>query len=142
MGATSISAVNMLYSVIEHSVLFTDAEKPNGKLCKYKRPLNSVLEDVVINGLALVNDDVYKGTLDVNIYVPNLVLQDPDDHSQPDIARLEYLSALGNQAFEDGEEIWEPNGEYCLKYQQDVVVQDENNQYYVNFKIEFYSENN
>jgi hypothetical protein len=143
MGFTSIEVVNMLKDLVAHSVLMNALDKPKGKLCKYKRPLNSAQEDVVINGLPLVKDDVDEAVLNVNIYVPNLKLPDENDKSQPDNARLLVLSKLGNRAFtdnadEDGE-IWADAGEYCFKYQQDTVMEDDNNQHYVNFRIEFYS---
>lgn len=140
MGFTSIEVVNMLYRYIASSVLMTDTNKPNGQLKKYERPLNSVLEDVVVNGLPVVKDDVDEAILNVNIFVPNLKLPNNDaDRSQPDTARLLVLSKLGNIAFNDGKEIWDDAGEYCFKYQQDTVMPDENNQHYINFRIEFYS---
>lgn len=143
MSNTSISALNMLYQHISHSVLMTDAKKPNGKLCKFERPLNSVLEDVVINSLGLNRADVQEGVLNVNIYVPNLELLTPNeaDRSQPDSARLLYLSSLANNALGQGEEIWEETGNYCFNIQQDSIYQDTNNQHYVNFRVEFSSQN-
>lgn len=140
MGFTSIEVMKLLKSYIVRSLLMTDVKKPNGKLCDDERPLNSELEDVTINGLALVKDDVDEAVLNVNIYVPNLKFpKDPADKSQPNTARLTELSKLGNKAFLDGEEIWDDAGEYCFKYQQDTVMKDENNQRYLNFRIEFYS---
>ncbi len=140
MDFTSIALVNMLKSHIEHSVLFTDNNKPDGKLCEYERPLGSKSEDVVISVLSLLKDDVDNGILNVNIYVPNLILADePNDTSQPDTARIQILSDLANEAFADGEEIWDDNGGYCFKLQQDNVLSDENDQHYINLQIEFYS---
>ncbi|WP_316778417.1 hypothetical protein [Pedobacter antarcticus] len=142
MGYTSIVVVNMLYQYIKHSELMTSANRPKGTLCKYDRPLNSMTEDIVINGLPLIKDDVDEAVLNVNIYVPNFVFPNNQaDKSQADTARLLVLSNLGNQAFKDGEEIWDETGEYCFKYQQDTVMPDKNNQHYLNFRIEFYSIN-
>jgi hypothetical protein len=144
MSNTSLSALNMLYQHILHSVLLTDAKKPNGKLCKLERPLNSVLEDVVINSLGLNREDVQEGVFNVNVYVPNLKLLRPNDadKSQPDTARLLYLSTLANTALGEGEEIWEASGNYCFKLQQDQLYQDENNQHYMGYRVEFYLQNN
>jgi hypothetical protein len=143
MSNTSLSALNMLYQHITHSVLLTDAKKPNGKLCKLERPLNSVLEDIVINTLGLNKESVQEGVLNVNIYVLNLVsLTNASDKSQPDMARLLYLQNLANTALGSGEEIWEETGSYIFNIQQDQVYQDENNQHYVGFRVEFYSQNN
>lgn len=143
MSFTSITALNMLYQHISHSVLMTDVKKPNGKLCKYQRPLNSILEDVVINSLGLNREDVQEGVLNVNIFVPNLNLpSNAADKSQPDTARLTYLLNLANTALGEGEEIWESTGNYCFRLQQDNLFQDENNQHYLNLRVEFYSLNN
>jgi len=144
MGFTSIEVVNVLFQHIKNSVLMSDAKKPTGKLCKYQQPLNSVAEDVVINGLPLVKGDVDEAVLNVNLYVPNLKLPDNIlDRSQPDTARLLVLSKLGNQVFKDNAdedgEIWDEDGGYCFKYQQDTVMDDANNMHYINFRIEFYS---
>jgi hypothetical protein len=143
MSYTSLSALNMLYQHITHSVLMTDAKKPNGKLCKFERPLNSALEDVVLNSLGLNREDVQEGVLNVNIFVPNLVLpSNPNDKGQPDTARLLYLSNLANTALGEGDEIWEATGQYCFNLQQENLFQDENNQHYLNLRVEFYSLNN
>jgi hypothetical protein len=132
----------MLHQHITNSVLMKDVKKPNGKLCKYQRPLNSVLEDVVINSLGLNREDVQEGVLNVNIYVPNLILlSNAADKSQPDTARLTYLLNLANIALGEGEEIWEASGNYCFELQQDNLFQDENNQHYLNLRVEFNSSN-
>ena len=148
MSNTSITALNMLYQHISRSVLVTDAKKPNGKLCKYQRPLNSLLEDVVINSLGLNREDVQEGVLNVNIYVPNIDYSKIPDHpqkadkTQPDTARLTYLLNLANIALGEGEEIWEATGNYCFELQQDNLFEDENNQHYLNLRVEFNSTNN
>jgi len=147
MGFTSIEIVNVLFKHLQNSVLMSDVKKPSGKLCKYQKPLNSILEDVVINGLPIIKGDVDEAVLNVNIYVPNILYPKDSplfgDRSQPDTARLLVLSKLGNQAFSDGAdddgEIWDEAGGYCLKYQQDTVMEDDNNMHYINFRIEFYS---
>lgn len=148
MAYTSIEVVNILYCTIKNSVLMTDVKKPNGSLKKYERPLNSVSEDVVINGLPINRDDVQECVLNVNIYVPNLQFTKDSpgyliaDKAQPDTARLEYLARLANVALGDGEEIWDEEGNYCFKIQQDTIIADQNNQNYVNMRVEFYASNN
>jgi len=140
MGFTAIEIVNMLFQHPVLTYVFADAKKPNGKLCKLSRPDNSKLEDIVINIVGNVKDDIDEAVLNVNQFVPNLVYpDDPGNKSQPNMARLLYLSKLINDAFQDGEELWNDAGEYCFKYQQDTVMEDENNQHYLNFRIEFYS---
>jgi hypothetical protein len=138
MSYTSIDALNVLFQTIMNSSLFTDVKKPNGKLCKFQRPLDSELEDVVINSLALTKDDVQEGVLNVNVFVPNLKFEtNTNDRSQPDTARIKYLARLANDSLGDGEDIWDENGKYCFRIQQDNVFEDENYQHYINFRIEF-----
>lgn len=143
MKYTSIEVVNVLFSTIANSLLMTDVKRPNGKLCKFERPLNSMLEDVVINGLGLDRDDVQEGVLNMNIYVSNLKFPDlPEDKAQPDMARFLYLSKLANVALGEGEEVWDESGRYCFVLQQDMPPEpDSNNQHYINFRVEFYLSN-
>ncbi len=140
MSKTSLGVVNILVSYIKNKADFwNDAKKPNGGLYKFQRPNNSVSEDIVVNSLPLNREAVQEGILNVNLYVPNLVFADrPDDKSQPDTARLTYLANLFNTHFGefDGD-----NGNYTFIIQQDNIFQDENNQHYINFRIEFSSVN-
>jgi len=141
MKYTTIEVINVLYLTIANSSLMTDVKKPSGKLCKLERPLNSVLEDVVINAIGLDKDDVQEGVLNVNQYVNNLKLPNLEDKAQPDTARILYLSKLLNTILGDGEEVWDTTGKWCFVLQQDMVFPDTNNQHYINFRVEFYLNN-
>jgi hypothetical protein len=142
MSYTSIEVINVLYQTISNSAILSDAKKPNGKLCKMERPLNSVLEDIVVNGISLDRDELQEGVLNVNVYVPNLINPaTPNDKSQPDTARILYLSKLTNQALGGGDEFWDASGRWCFCIQQDNPFADSNNQHYINFRIEFYLNN-
>lgn len=139
MKYTTIEVINVLNQTLLHSVLMTDPKKPNGKLCKFERLDNSILEDTVINAIGLDKDDVQEGVLNVNQYVHNLVYpNDPALKSQPDTARILYLSKLLNTVLGDGEEVWDESGKWCFILQQDTVMPDTNNQHYINFRVEFY----
>ena len=143
MAYTTIEVVNILNSYILNSVLMNDPKKPNGKLCKYQRPLNSKLEDVVINGLPINRDIVQTAILNVNIYVLNLEFGGTStDKSQPDNARIMALSKLANEALGEGNEVWDESGSYCFNIQQDSVLEDVDNQHYINIRVEFYASNN
>jgi hypothetical protein len=143
MSYTSIEVVNVLYQTISNSILFTDIKKPNGELCKLERPLDSANEDVVINIIGLHRDNLQEGVLNVNVFVPNLEFPDRQtDKSQPDTARILYLSKLANQALGSGEDMWDSSGKWCFCIQQDMTFPDTNNQHYINFRIEFYLLNN
>ncbi|WP_256013110.1 hypothetical protein [Desertivirga xinjiangensis] len=137
---TSLDALQILY-ITTKNALFYNTSKPNGDIYKQQRPLNSRKEDVVVNGLPLNRDDIQRGVLNVNIYVPNLRLtvNKVTDNSQPNLIRLKELADIFNGYFLN--EVWDEHGDYCFKIQQDNIFEDEYNQHYVNFRVEFYSAN-
>lgn len=141
MAITNLEIVNYLYDFLKTSPLMTDSKKPSGGLHKLKRPQNSTSEDVVINTLGANRGAVQKGVLLVNVYVPNL---DPlkfthlnNDRSQPDTARLLYLAKLVQSSLPN--EVWANDGSYALEITDDSVFEDENNQHYVGFRIDFFT---
>lgn len=144
MSKTTLEVINILHSYLKSSALMTDVKKPNGSLAKIKRPQDSKKEDVIIDTIGgLTRNPVQKGILIVNIFVPNL---DPNlipdlnnDHTQPDTARLLYLSKLFQSSIEDV--VWDDFGDYAFTIQQDDIDEDTNNQHYAWFRIEFYSIN-
>lgn len=141
MKRTSLDAINILYLFIAGSELMTGIHKPNGGLYKQQRPINSVQEDVVINSITLNHLQVQSGVLNVNIHVPNLALAMAGivDTTQPNFARLTQLGAIASGLLNC---VWEPSGEWTFEVQQDNIFEDVNNQYYLNFRINFYSRNN
>lgn len=142
MKYTTIEVINVLFQTIANSGVYADLKKPNGKLCKFEQPLNSILEDTVINSIDLTMDDVQEGVLNVNQHVYNLKFPtNPEDKSQPDTARILYLSKLLHVALGAGEEIWDDSGTWCFKIQQSTIYPDTNNTHYINFRIEFYLTN-
>lgn len=141
---TTTEVITILYLHLKNSVLMTDLQRPNGNLGKFKRPENSIKEDVVIADIGgITNEPVQRGILIVNIFVPNL---NPDyfpnlngDRSQPDTARLDYLSKLLRDSIVG--EVWDNEGEYCFEIQQGGIDEDTNNQHYAWFRVKFYSIN-
>ncbi|WP_231489913.1 hypothetical protein [Pedobacter sp. Leaf170] len=142
MSVTTAGAINILFEYLKNSEVLSDEKKVNGHLYKMQRPLNSSKEDVVINAITMGRESVQNGILNVNAYCKNQTLTLPgalSDNSQPDYTRLDEISNLLNKALGEGREIYLNNGSYCFKVQQDVIIPDENEQHYVNFRIEFYS---
>jgi len=134
MSKTSAEALEIVYQHLLKSVLFTDPKRPKGLLYKRQRPIGSKAEDVVINTLTLNRAVIQEGVLNVNLYVPNLSLNNNTDNTQPNNSRLLELSILANTALE---EIWATDGSYTFQVQQDHTFEDTNNQHYQNFRIEF-----
>ncbi|GAA4338473.1 hypothetical protein GCM10023149_48460 [Mucilaginibacter gynuensis] len=140
MTRTSLDAVTLLYKHVKESELITGAKRVNGGLYKGKRPINSTKEDVVINSLPLNYAQLQEGVLNMNIYVRNLTLtlSGVTDNTQPDLARLSELTAI---AIDFVREIDGPDAEYTFALQQDNLIEGDNNDHYVNLRIEFYSTN-
>ena len=135
---TGLDVVDILRAYLATSALMSDANKPNGGLYKYQRPLNSAKEDVVVNSLAQGRGQISEGVLNVNIYVPNLThpVVAKGDNTQPNVPRLKYLTNLASIALDEvyGED-------YNFRVQQDNLFPDANNQHYVNLRIEITSIN-
>lgn len=83
---------NILYKDLTASAL---KNAISGGIYKYERPDNSKLEDVVINSIALTNDDVQLGVANVNIHVPAIeIVVDGKQQRKPNIKRLATLAGI------------------------------------------------
>ncbi|GEM_PF-1996492 len=142
---TTLEAIDYLYSLVKASTLFSDANKPNGKLCKGDRPENSILEDVVLDSIGGLNrTPVQRGVLLLNVYVnnldPSIVPNIGTGKNHRDSGRLKYLSQLVQNIFEgDDGEVW-IDQDTCFEVTNDDVFEDSgNNQHYLSFRISFYT---
>lgn len=134
---TSFDVINILFSHIKNSELVTGAFKVNGGVYKLQRPLNSDKEDIVINALPFNREDLQEGVFNVNIFVKNLsitVSGGLTDNSQPNTSRITKLVQIASEVFS---ETWADDGSYTFELQQEQVFTDENNQHYINLRIEF-----
>src|SRR5690606_9469894 len=110
--------------------------KISGGIYKYQRPMNSDKEDIVINSLPMNNEVIQEGVLNINIYVPNISIEQNGviDNSMPDTARLKTLCEIATQNLK---EVWSDDGEYHFELQQENLYQDDNNQHYINLRVMF-----
>jgi hypothetical protein len=132
---TVLDIVDIVWQHINNSSLKTAI---NGVVCK-RRPVNSKLEDVVINGLAVSNLQLQSSVVNVNIYVPNKAqkIGGEQDLTQPDFARLQQLASIACTILTD---IWA--GDYNFDVQQTVgPFETEDNQHYINIRVDFNSIN-
>ncbi|MBF9252485.1 hypothetical protein I2I11_04195 [Pontibacter sp. 172403-2] len=83
-GLQMVADVAMLLKVPEITGIIS------GSIWQHQRPANSRNEDVVINSLALTNQQLQQGVVNVNIHVPNLKLNldGATDNTMPDLARM------------------------------------------------------
>ena len=135
MAKTAIDVVDLMRDYLKTSPLMTYGAKPLGGLFKYQRPEGSRSEDVVINSLPVNRTQLQRGIINVNIFVPNMT----SDSSLPNLKRLKELAELMEQSFLG--EVWSVNGDYNFEIEADNLMPDENNQHYLNFRIEFRSKN-
>jgi hypothetical protein len=139
---TSLDVVNILYAYIKSSILKTGPKKVNGGLYKFKRPIGSAKEDIIINSLPLNDEQLQEGVFNINIFVPNQSLNlagtDVTDNSLPNTDRLTELIRMAKQVLSS---IDDQSGEYSFNLQQENIIEDTNNQHYINLRLEFYSIN-
>lgn len=84
-----------MYEYINGSQLQTAV---NGVLRKTRRPENSNKEDIIISILANENGQIQTATVNVNIYVPNKIVDEL--YSEEDTKRCDELSQLACLLFE------------------------------------------
>lgn len=133
---TTFEVDDILFTRAKSSLL---ADEISGDIYKVRRPAGSEKEDVVIVGLGIANDQLQKGVWNINIYVPNLVLEvgSVQDGNIPDTARMQELANIACEAFDDVQE----NGFYYTVQQQLLVFDPDMGQYFVNIRIEVFNEN-
>lgn len=103
------------------------------------RPMNSKQSDIVVNALPIDNEQLQSGILNVNIHVPNLVVNvnSVQDNSQPDTEKMEAITEKVIAAID---EVWD--ADYSFHVQQQMVFEEPAfNEHYSNIRVEFNSEN-
>lgn len=107
-----------------------------GKVSKRKRPHNSKKEDIVISVLANVNGQVQTATVNVNIYVADIIV---DNQPEEDTVRLGELCDLATNLFNV---FWGSDNSYRASLiSQRVLEADGTSEHVINNKIEYKSLN-
>jgi hypothetical protein len=132
---TTLDLVDVVYNELKSGPLKTAI---NGGVYKYTRPLNSSLEDVVINSLPITNEQLQQAIVNVNVFVPNQDLSiGGTQNNTADHVRLKTLAALAVEELKDN-----ISGDYTWDVQQQTVIQDdESDSYYINIRLQFYVSN-
>jgi hypothetical protein len=132
----TLELVDIVYQRLKGSSLDSAI---SGDVYKHKRPINSVLEDVVINSLPANNFQVQSAVVNVNVFVPNLKLRinNIQDNTQPDHVRLKALCALALDRLTD---YWQDD--FNLDIQQQMLLEDEASAaHYINIRLDFFNIN-
>jgi hypothetical protein len=133
---TTLDLVDVVYGVLKVSSLKGSI---SGKVYEYQRPVNSNVEDVVINSLPITNQQLQQAIVNVNVFVPNLAVEETGDISRqvPDVTRLKTLAGLAVQELTDG-----ISGDYTWDVQQQTLIQEEESgQHFINIRIQFFVSN-
>lgn len=134
---TTLNIVDILYTVLHGDNALKTAI--SGKIYKNERPVDSKVEDIVINSLPVTGDQLQAAIGNVNIHIPNLKLNinNVQDNSQPDLGRLGMITDLVVSDVEDytGPDYW------FFIQQQTVFPSDVVGEYYSNIRVNFFSEN-
>lgn len=133
---TSFDVVDLIYAYLRDNSPVK--QLLSGGVYKHLRPINSKTEDVVINSLGLNNAVVQNGVANVNVYVPNLILNinGMQDTTQPNHKRLKELTAV---LIEVLHEVW--IGDYMFEVQQEQPIFDPDGSA-TNIRLNFFSINN
>lgn len=95
-----------------------------------KRPKGSRKEDIIISVLSNVNGQVQTATVNVNIYVPAIIV---DGQAEEDTGRLQELCRLAGDLFE----VFRGSDYRATLLQQRVYEIQGADEYYINNKIEY-----
>jgi len=135
MMKTGFDTDNVLYDVLKISSLKSAIA---GNVYKRLRPVNSVLEDVVINSLPITNQQLQTCISNVNIFVPDKQITVNGVVTKvPNEERLEELTVMAVQILADG-----IKGDFTWDIQQQAFIQDdESDSHYSNIRIEFFVSN-
>lgn len=84
--------IDFLYEYLSNS----DLKKIiSGGIHPRKRPKNSDKEDIVIGGISFSGDSVQRGTINVNIYIPEISVKiDNEIQAQPNGPRMREIEAV------------------------------------------------
>jgi hypothetical protein len=133
---TSYDLVNIVWQKLHSTAsLVSDPTKLTGGIYK-KRPTNSNKEDIEVNSLGVTNEQLQRGVINVNVFVPNkpVDVNGIQDTQQPDFVRLKELTDLAVATLKDVNV-----GDYSFDIQQQNMIQDQDtSEYYSNIRIDFF----
>lgn len=138
---TTLDAEDILYTYLNTSTLKTAVQANGGDIYKQGRPANDKKEAVVIVSLPLNNEQLQEGIVNVNIFVPNVVINvnEMQDDSQPNHPRLKQLATIAAGLLND---VFLSNSD-CGFYmqQQSLIKDDQSKEHFINIRVNFYGPN-
>ena len=133
---STFDIIDILHGIVKVSALETAV---NGDLYKNNdRPDNSILEDIVINCLPASGAQLQTATVNVNIYVPDLMIKiGGKNQYKSNFIRLKTLATLAITLLE---EIAMP-GYHIEIVNQSIISEELIHQHFINIRLEYKSFN-
>lgn len=126
---TTFESVDIIWKLLNESL---DGEITGG-VYKYKRHFNSLKEDVIINSLPIVTEAVSECFLNVNCYVPDIVVYKDGvvTNNVPDSLRLSTIasSVISHLAEKSGD------GYYFYTDRQGLIAGENGMEHYINIRV-------
>lgn len=132
MAKIAIEAVSDVYKIVKNSSLFAEL---GGRVYAFERPRDTVGEAIVINALPMTSESLQECVLNLNIFVPNmqLMIAGKLDDSQPNLARIAFLSKMVYPLFDD---YWADGFSIWIE-QEYMLGNSPINEHYNNFRLSF-----
>lgn len=116
---SNLNAIDTVFSILNSSPL---KNLISGRVAKNVRPTNSVSEDIVINALPVNNSQLQRGIINVNIHVPNMIINTGGitDRATPDHNRLSQLTEMAIPVLKD---VW--GSDWDIDIEQINLIREE-----------------
>ena len=111
----------------------------SGGVYPNSRPIDSRMEDVVINSLPITGSQLQVNITNVNIHVPNLKISigGKQDNTQPNLKRLKEISAVVEPIIVDAM----INGTVTEIEQAILIEEKELNEHFLNYRVKTHTVN-
>lgn len=124
---TTLEQTTEIWKLLNASSLKTSI---SGGVYKNWRPDNSEVEDVVVNGIIIDNEQIQTGIGNVNIHVPDVLT---NSGLQPDAGRLEVLAKEAVSILKEGF-----NKKYTFFIENQGAFKDESaKSWFINIRFRF-----
>lgn len=111
----------------------------SGSVYPNSRPIDSRMEDIVINSLPITGSQLQVNITNVNIHVPNLKISigGKQDNTQPNLKRLKEISAVVEPIIIDAM----INGTVTEIEQAILIEEKELNEHFLNYRVKTHTVN-
>lgn len=128
---TTISAIRTVYNYLV-SIDTKGLTGITGKVYWLNQPKNSTKEDIVVRSVAMNAEAMQEGVVNVNIHMPNLVLN--NDDTQPNFVRFETIAAVLVETLAD---VW--GTDYNFHIEEPGTIVPDGDRWFCNIRLRFYT---